>query len=517
MPDFLNRIVSQLQINIRNLSVSQKVSLMVAVAAVMTVVMLAAVWSKKPDFQPVYSAATSESMTEVVSLLNEKGIPSKLSVDGMTLAVPSDKVPEARLAIAGEGVLSPGGAGFELFDGKQIGMTDFMQKLNYQRALQGELARTISQLSEVDNARVHIVMRKESLFEEQDEGGSASVVIGLKRGRGLSQSQINGITQLVANAVEGVEPGSVTVIDSRGNVLTRGGKGSVTEAMSSNHEVQRAFEREMEQKIAPMLEKAVGQGKSVVRVSAMLDFEQTEKVEEIFDPDGVVVRSEQRSEESASDAEGGGIPGVTTNLQEGGIGAAGGSNSNKSSETINYEITRVTKKTIAPQGTLKKLSVALLVDGTYQTNDKGERTYSPRSEDDLKIYENLVKKVVGFNADRGDQITVSSVPFEMVVTEVADEGFLAGKSDAFWISLARNISIALLGLIFFIFVLKPLVNWLVTPPEPGMFIEGAPRTVAEMEAALAGKERGASGKASVEDAKDDPEIVHSVVKGWLKE
>jgi len=523
MPDFLSRIFDQIKNGSQGLSTPQKISLMIAVAAVLTAIIVTSIWSKKPHFQLVYSGVGSENMSEIASAIDERKIPYKLSADGMSISVPSDRVPEVRLMIAGEGLAATGGAGFELFDDKNIGMTDFMQKLNFQRALQGELARTISQLSEVENARVHIVMQKESLFRDKEESASASVVVRLKRGKGLSPSQIEGVVQLVASAVEGMEPEKVTVVDSRGNVLTRSGRGGMSDSVSSNLEMQRAFEKELEHKITPMIEKAAGKGKSVVRVSAVMDFEKSEKMEEIFDPDRVVVRSEQRLEESSSDSDGraGGVPGVTSNLQgRTGEGGSESSNTSKKSETINYEITRITKKTIAPVGKLLKLSVAVMIDGTYEESEEGGRKYIPRSAEELKTYENLVKNVVGFDGERGDRIEVSSMPFEVISEGIEGEGLLANKGDAFWIAIARNASIAVLGLIFFFFVLRPLVKWLVSVPGNGPLMEGGLMTVGEMEAELAGggeKGLSESREGAVKGAQVDADLVHGVVKGWMEE
>jgi len=367
MANLLIEVSSQAKEVSQALSASQKISLMIVVSALMAGIILAGIWSKTPSYKPLYSGISGENVAEVVALLEDEKIPYKLSSDGTGISVPSEKLQDVRLMLAGDGALMGGGAGFELFDGKNIGMTEFMQKLNYQRALQGELARTISQLSEVERARVHIVMPKESLFKEKEEEASASVVVKLKRGRILRQSQVNGISELVANAVEGMEIEGVAVIDSRGNVLTSGRKEGISYGASDNVEIKQTFEKEMEKKVTSMLDKAVGRGNSIVKVSAVMDFERSETFEEIFDPDSVVVRSEQRSVENYADTEGvpGGTPGVKANILGGGNEAAASSTSSKKNETINYEVSRTTKKTVSPLGELKSISVAVLIDGTY--------------------------------------------------------------------------------------------------------------------------------------------------------
>lgn len=524
MANMVNEVFTQIKDLSKNLSASQKVSIMIAVAAVMAVIMVSSIWSNKPQFQIAYSGSTGEDVSAVVNAINGKKIPYRLSIDGMSVSVPSDKIQEVKLLISSQGISAGGGAGFELFDKKNIGMTSFMQRINYQRALQGELARTITQLKEVEHARVHIVMAKESLFAEKEESASASVVVKFKRGRILSQSQINGIAQLVSNGVEGLEIDGVSVIDSSGNVLTRGVKSGLSGVVSNNMELQRSFERGLERKITPMLDKGVGIGNSVVRVSAVMDFEQSEQVEEIFDPDRVVIRSEQRSEENLVDSEGisGGVPGVTSNLGEGGAGGgSASSNASKTSETINYEITKITKKTVAPIGQIKKLSVAVLLNGSYEVTEDGKKTFIPRTDEEIKIYENLVMKVVGFNAQRGDQLEVSSVPFDTTFDASQASVETEGRGNEFWISIARNASIAVVGILFFLLILRPLVKWLVTPVENTMLMEGGPKTVKEMEGEMAAKatynENGSTRDNVMAAAKNEPELVHNVVKGWIDE
>ena len=280
----------------------------------------------------------------------------------------------------------------------------------------------------------------------------------------------------------------------------------------------------MEKKVTSMLDKAIGRGKSIVRVSAAMDFEQSEKVEETFDPDSVVVRSEQRSVENYADSEGtpGGTPGVKANILSGGDEASASSNSNKKNETINYEVSRTTKKTVSPMGALKSLSVAVLLDGTYETVEGEEPKYMARSKEELKTYETLLKRVVGFNEERGDKLEVASVPFELVKGEAETVLFKdSGDRNRFWISIAKNVSFALIALLFFVFVFRPLIKWIVAPVEGGLLLEGGPKTVREMEAALAG-DTGSGKKelhidSSLSNAKSNPDMVHSVIKGWIED
>lgn len=529
MPNFIARIFAQLRELFQSLSISQKISVLIAVSAVIAITMVTAIWSKKPHYQMLYSRLAGEAMSDVVASLDTKRIPYRLSADGMNISVPSDMVQEAKLFVAGEGVLMNGAAGFEIFDGQKLGMTEFMQKLNYQRAIQGELARTISQLKEVESARVHIVMPKKTLFEESSRKATASVVVKLKRGRFLSSSQTNGIVQLVANAVEAMSPANISVIDSDGNVLTKGSKGDVSQTASNNLELQHTFENKLEQKVTSMLDKVLGSDKSIVRVSAVMDFEQSEKFEEIFDPDRVVIRSEQHSVETQANSEGqpGGVPGVASNLLETSAGSSTatfrGSNTN---DTINYEITRSTIKSISPSGELRRLSVAVLIDGTYETDGDGNRKYIPRSDEDLAVYTRLIRNVVGLNAERGDHLEVASVPFDSdkdVVVLDLPQPFLEKYQP--YISLAKsvvgNLSVALIAILFLLLVLRPLVKWLVKPVETNLLTEGGGKTVTEMEANLLESNEKSETvlrkESIVTAAKGNTDMVQNVIKGWVEE
>lgn len=427
--------------------------------------------ANRTDYRPLFTNLSSEDAGEIVRKLKEQKVPYQIGGDGKAILVPSDKVYELRLAMASDGLPQGGGVGFEIFDRKNFGMTEFVQKLNYQRALQGELSRTIGQIAGVEQARVHLVIPEKSLFKENEKPATASVVLKVKGNRQLRENDVQGIVHLVSSAIEGMDPEHVTVLDNKGKVLSRTGPADAAGKMTASmQEIQRTYEKNTEERLQSLLDKAMGSGKSVARVSATFDFRQVERFEEKYDPE-TVVRSEQRSEEKLGGSSASGVPGVQTNLGKPPGGAANpSSNGSKNDETMNYEVSRSTARTIEPVGTLSKVSVAILVDGSYASPAAGKEgkgakpKYTPRSADELQKVDSLVKSAVGFNAGRGDQVTVVNIPFQDTGDGGTDEASQWWNAPLF-LSLLKNglIGFGFLALLFF--VVRPLMKVLRPPKE----------------------------------------------------
>lgn len=422
--------------------------------------------ANRTDYRPLFSNLSSEDAGEIVKKLKEQKVPYRLESDGKAISVPSDKVYDLRLSLASEGLPQGSGVGFEIFDRKNFGMTEFVQKLNYQRALQGELSRTISQISGVEQARVHIALPEKSLFKDDEKPATASVVLRMKSGRSLAEGEVQGIIHLVSSSIEGMDPDKVTVLDSRGKILSKAEAADPTGKMTSSMlEMQRRYEKTVEERLQTLLDKAVGAGKSVARVNAVFNFKQVERFEERYDPETTVVRSEQRTEEkSGATTTASGIPGVQSNLGKAGAAASGAPSNqgSKSDETMNYEISRSTARTIEPVGTLARISVAILVDGKYEaanSGSSGKPKYQPRSADELQKIDALAKGAVGFNVERGDQVTVANIPFQ---DEAQGEKDGAGS---WWnlpivSSVLKNMLIGLGFLALLFFVIRPLLAFL---------------------------------------------------------
>ncbi len=453
-----------------SLSASRKIILVSACVFCLAVILFLVVWAGRVPYRPLYTNLNPDDAAAILSQLKAQKIPYKLTDSGTTILIPQDKVYETRLALASKGLPQGGGIGFEIFDQSKLGVTEFVQKINYVRALQGELARTINQLSEVSRCRVHISLPEKSLFVEQQKPAKASVVLKLKPGMRLNQNQIRGIAYLVASSVEGLSPENVTIIDEKGSILTTKMEGNGAEAVSSNNqELQEAIERRLERKVQTILERVVGPGKVVARVSAKIDFTAAQQTEEKYDPNAVV-RSEQHTEEKSSSTKTAtGVPGVASNIPGQGLTAKKTqppqNQFKKTSDTINYEISKVVTKKILPPGEIKSLSVAVLLDGTYEMkkgkDGKEVRTYVPRSDEEMKKLENLVKNAIGFNPDRGDKVSVVNIPFETMKEEEVKVSFLDRLlSREVLLPAAKYVTILLLFFLFYLFIFNPFLKWL---------------------------------------------------------
>lgn len=485
-------------------------------------------FANRTEYRPLFANLTSEDAGEIVKKLKEQKVPYRIEADGTAVMVPADKVYDLRLSLASDGLPQGGGVGFEIFDRKNFGMTEFVQKLNYQRALQGELSRTISRLSGVEQARVHLAIPEKSLFKDEEKKPSASVVLKMKSAAPLRDSEVQGIVHLVASSVEGLDPDNVSVIDSRGKIMSRGGSSDPTgRATSAMLEMQRNYEKAVEERLQAILDKAVGVGKSVAKVNAVFDFRQVERFEERYDPESTVVRSEQRSEEKngTTAAISSGIPGVQSNTGKAPPPAATGSmnQGSRSDETMNYEISRSTARTIEPVGTLARVSVAILVDGKHEgaAGDGGSSKgkYVPRSAEELQKIESLAKSAVGFNAERGDQVTVANIPFQDAAR--GEEG----EADSWWRSpvipgLLKNALIGLGFLAILFFVVRPLIA---TLRDTGRNHGEGFAPLEQGEDLLDGKQKLALAMQTanqlelIEKVKQDPYQTAQILQNWLQQ
>lgn len=455
------------------LNSNRKILILATLGVFLAGLLVMALWVQKPEFQVLFSNLAQEDATQIIEKLKDQHIPYELKQGGKAILVPSSQVHELRLQYAGEGIPSGGGVGFEIFDKPSLGMTEFVQNLNFRRALEGELSRTISQLEEIESARVHIATPKRSLFMEKEKQATASVVLKIKSSGKLKDSQIDGIGNLVASSVEGLSPGDVTIIDMHGNTLSGGREESGLVTLTRTQmEYQRGIEKTLQSRARSMLESILGPGRVIVRVSADVNYEQVEKQEEFFDPDSQVARSEQRTEESnVGSSIPSGVPGPVSNIPGATESQVSPSpvmtppTSNKTNETINYEINKTVRKVVGQVGEVKRLSLAVIVDGTYKMEGEGEeekRVYQPRSEEEMKRFKAIVKRAVGFNEKRGDTIEVANAPFD---TSLADEAMKALEEEStkeLWYNSGKYAVTAVFVILLFSMVLKPLLAWIST-------------------------------------------------------
>ena len=425
--------------------------------------------NNRTDYAPLYSGLSQSDMGEIAQSLKAKKIPYRVS-EG-SIEVPREQIYDTRLSLASDGIPKGSGMGFEIFDQQKLGSTEFVQKINYQRALQGELARTMNGMSEVLESRVHLVLPEDSLFKEDQKPPSAAVVLKLRPGARMGEKELQGIVHLVAATVRGLEEDRITVMSTDGQILYKKGREDDSQLNNSQLERKQRMEDDMRQKVQSMLEQVLGPNRVLARVSLDLDSNQVQIAEETYNPDSTVVRSQQRTTESSEGKEAGapkGNPDVPINI-EGKLlqnspqadASKPAKQINRQHEVVNYEINKTSRQIVQMPGNIKKISAAVIVDGKYETkpgpDGKPKQTYVPRSAEEMKSLDELVKKAVGFNEARGDQIMVSNIPF---VSDVGGSEMVNAENK--YLQLLRNyqkllLNIALVAMVL-IFVIRPFMR-----------------------------------------------------------
>jgi flagellar M-ring protein FliF len=432
----------------------QLASIVIAAIAVVGLVMGLSRWQREAGLKPLYTGLAPEDASAIVQKLREAGVDFKISSSGTEIMAPEDKVPELRLQMAGSGLPKTGRIGFEIFDKTNFGITDFAEHVNYRRALEGELERSIMAISDVQQARVHVTLPKDSVFSDAREAAKASVLVGLRPGTRLASANVVAITNLVSSAVEGLAPESVSVVDMSGTLLSRprrDGLPDTAQASEAVLEYRQAIEHDLAAKINNTLEPLLGADKFRTGVSADIDMTSGEQSEETFDPAKSVMLSSQKTEDSSGVTRAlPSAPGTAANLapqQAAGTSAqqqppaatqpaqpgqqnttptqtaqqnttrTGGNSSSTSrrSESITYQSSRITKHLKLPQGSIKRLSIAVLVDQGFKMEGQGAQAHRvtlPPDTEKLKAIQTLVGTLVGLDMTRGDQLTVEALPFD---------------------------------------------------------------------------------------------------------
>lgn len=421
----------------------------------------------EPEPALLYADLDIDDSAAITSRLEALGVPYQLKGDGAAILVPADRALRLRLALAEEGLPRGGSVGYEIFDsGEVFGTSSFVADVNLKRALEGELARTIGALSGVRAARVHLVLPKRELFRREQIQPSASITLQVIGGRRLATQQVQGIRHLVAAAVPDLEPERVTLVDERGDLLARAGDGTVAGVLPSQAEEYRdAYETRLERRIEDLLERSLGPGRVRAEVTAELDFDQVSTTEETYDPEGQVVRSTQTIEEESALAEqdkdepvtvAGNLP--TENVA-GGTGRTNNENTTRAEETVNYEISRTVTNHTRAGGQVRRLSVAVLVDGTSTPDEVGEMVYAARSADEIAQIAILVRSAIGFDAGRGDVVEVINMPFsEPEPIEAGPGWFDLTKNDVF--RLSEILALGLVTILLITMVLRPALKQL---------------------------------------------------------
>ena len=430
-----------------------------------------------PTMTLLFADLSQEDSAAIVKDLERQALTFEIRNDGASIYVPKDKVTRLRMKLAEGGIPKGGGVGYEIFDKSDaLGSTSFVQNINHLRALEGELARTIRAIDRVQTARVHLVLPERPLFSREKVEPSASIVLRVRGA--LEPQQVRAIRHLVASAVNGLKPNRVSVVDENGRLLADGAKDEVAGGGIGADERQIAFERRMRDQVESIVSSIVGPGRARVQLTAEFDFNRVTQTSDKFDPEGRVVRSSQTREESSQTADnregqvtvGNELPGAQQKNQN---GENGGKNdqAKKTEEIVNYEISRVTKTETIEGGRVNRISVAVVVDGTYTRNEKGEMVYAPRDKDEIDRIAALVRSAIGFDQKRGDQVEVVNLRLAETPQNIISEprtwlDYLQFTKD----DIMRGIELAvmlLLALIVLLIVVRPMIRRIIGPDKTG--------------------------------------------------
>jgi flagellar M-ring protein FliF len=480
------------------LSMTQRVTIGLATVVLLVGITGLTKWLQARDYKPLYTSMAPDDASAVVAKLKEDAIDYKLADNGTSVLVPSSRVDEVRLSLAGAGIPKSGRIGFELFDKANFGVTDFTEHVNYRRALEGELERSIKSLSAIDQARVHVTFPKESVFVESREAAKASVIVSIRTGAQLPPTSVTAIRYLISSAVEGLAPESVSVMDMRGNLLSRASRSGLDSSQISDAtiEYQQKVEKQLLAKVNETLDPLVGSERFHASVSAECDFTSGEESHEEYDPDHSVMLSSAHTEDAVVTAStaGGGVPGTASALPNPTPRPAnGGGGSSRKTETTQYQTSRTVKHIVYPQGGVTRLSVSVLLDNDVHwegTGKKAKKTIVPPPPERIKVIRDLISAAVGLTPERGDQLIVESLPFEGTqnsdlvpsggdATESNVNGFLINTDILMKMLKQPKILIgvgvaALLIVVLFVFALARLFK---RPKRPRQIMVDVPRAI----------------------------------------
>ena len=543
------------------LSAKQLLGLGAIFIAVVGVVITSALWLSKPDFALLVTDMDSETASAVVGKLKESKIQYELSDGGRSVSVPIQKIDELRLQFGSGGLPSAGRLGFELFDRPAFGTTEFLEHVNYGRALEGELARTISTLSEVASARVHISMAKDSLFVDQEQPAKAAVTLRLKANRPLAPATIKGIQGLMSASVPSLRPESVMILDTFGRFLSRPADDAAGAGGTAQFERQQQIEKDLATRVIALLEPAVGAGRVRVNVSAVLNADLEEQTEEVFDPNSVVRSRTTSTETSPAALLAGGVAGARANqptanptggLATGGSAqtAAGAGTSNtvagnnaplpgRTSEITNYEVNRTTRHTVTGLGQVSRLSVAVIMDDQRVSTKAADGTTAVTTKAwdraEVQRLHGLVSAAVGLDTERGDMLTIENMAFEVPTVEPEPPApgigvTIMDGAKQYWPSAVRGIGILLIALFALFGILRPLARRATSVaaapalPTPAVAAARLP-TISEMEGQFDDEAAPTGGprrlpvltKRVAKLASEEPEQLARIVRGWMAE
>lgn len=526
----------------------QKWGMLATIALMIALVVGSVLWNRQPEYVVLFSNISDKDGGAITAALTQQQVPYKFSAGGSAILVPVEVVHDVRLRLASQGLPKGGLVGFELMENEKLGISQFAEQINYQRALEGELARSVQSLASVDAARVHLAIPKQSGFLREEIKPTASILVNLRPGRTLEPSQVAGVVHLVASSVPNLNPLNVTVVDQTGNLISQKNDplknaGLDPTQLKYVHEVERSYIKRIEDILTPVL----GASNIRAQVAAQLDFNQMEQTAETFrpsnDPAKPLIRSQQTSESSSGQAGAAGVPGALSNQPPvpataplttpavPGAASSPASGNNKRDATTNFELDKTIQHVRQSVGTVKRLSVAVVVNQKKQTLPDGKTKTTPLTDAEIKQISDLVKESVGFDEKRGDTLNVANVSFTPVEKEVLPEtpfwkdpdNVAVAKEAIRWLLLAGLVAYLVFG------VIRPMVQKVTTPEEEDAedeAMEAAAQAAAAEEAAAASAEEQEETDikdsyhdklhAARELAKHNPKLVANVIKEWLE-
>ncbi len=517
----MSQIVEQFGNIWNGTSFGQRLTFVIVILGFIAGLLAVTLWVRTPDFGLLYSDLSQKEASEVVTYLRDNNIVYKVKDNGSTVLVPANKIYEARMALA-ENSLPRGEVGFELFDKVQFGMSDLAQKINYRRALQGELSKTIAQLDGVEWAKVQIVIPEPSLFIKEEKPSTASVVIKMRKRNVLRAEIIAGITHLVSTSVEGLSTEDITITDSRGNLLSRSGESKLSGVITNQFDLSRKIEDYYASKAMSIIEKMTGPGKAIVKVSADLDFKHLDEKQTEYDKEGRVPISQVIATQSTETPQG----------SNGGNNSGGMSKESEETETTQYALSKVERVVSEHDASIKRLTVAVLVDGNYEEEEaedgKVNSKYVPRTEEELKQIAAIVKQAIGLDElpPRSDKFEIQSVKFQHHLPVFVDEESVEGLDrKEFILSIVRSSSLVIAVLAFLLFATRALKRILVpqqvgvgyaTYDAPSELEEQADEIQAARQSKIDEK-RIAMRNDIIDNTKSDPRTTSNLVRKWLRE
>ncbi|MBB5019876.1 flagellar M-ring protein FliF [Chitinivorax tropicus] len=551
MPEALRQILENIRQRFSSLPNNQKIAVIVGLATVVAMIVATLLWTQSTPYKVLFSNVSDRDGGAITQSLQQLNIPYKIEAGG-TISVPAEAVYDTRLKLAAQGLPKGGTVGFELMDNQKLGVSQFAEQINYQRSIEGELARSIETLSSVQTARVHLAIPRQTVFLREQQKPSASVLVTLHPGRVLDGAQVAAIVHLIASSVPDMPVKSVTVVDQNGDLLSKSLDGISSTGLDPRQlNFVRQVERDYVKRIETILEQIVGKGNVKAEVTADLDFAETEQTSETFRPNSPPEKSAIRSQQSVETVNGAaanpsGIPGAFSNQPPGnatapittqpgqgtgGAGAATGQGTTHRESTINYEVDKTVQHVKQSLGNIKRLSAAVVVNYKGEKDKEGKLLFKARPANEMTQITNLVREAMGYSQQRGDSVNVVNAPFaDANVEPPSMVERLTQEARANWQQIFKNALIALVVLYLIFGVIRPAIKYMTREPEPEksepQYAPGSPEEAAAQEAqALAEQgdveqaERLATYADNLQMAKDlsknDPRMVASVVRTWV--